>query len=232
MIPTCINASSTIQTTSKPFRQPTTTFIFDKIQRDFNALTRRVTAYHILLPNTATPTKVVIDSSGVESSSLQLYDIALTLKQKIRNKASDQMYIVDAFNEAARRYSIDKETAVRGGLLGTLVPQGYCRAPELDQACFEVPLGEVSGPIVSEYGYHLLLVEERTNCPKLDGKYTRISRGSSNENGMESTDVVMSGSQEEDGNRVGAVVVQQIVFWTFASFAGGIVAEIAARVSQ
>ena len=120
MIPTCINASSTIQTTSKPFRQPiTTTFIFDKIQRDFNALTRRVTAYHILLPSTGAPTKV-IDDSGIESSSLQLYDTALTLKQKIRNKALDQMYVVDAFNEAARRYSIDKETAVRGGLLGTL----------------------------------------------------------------------------------------------------------------
>jgi len=50
-----------------------------------------------------------------------------------------------------------------GSLLGTLVPQGYCRAQELDKACFEVPLGEISGPVESEYGYHLVLVTERTN---------------------------------------------------------------------
>lgn len=118
--------------------RPTVAFI-DVIARDFNALTRKVTAHHILLPKSS--------------------DVALALKQSIRNrvnppKGSDKepIYIVDAFSAAAERYSRDEETAVRGGLLGVLAPQGYCRAKELDAACFQVPLGEVCGPIESDYG--------------------------------------------------------------------------------
>ena len=104
------------------------------VSRDYQALTRRVTARHILLPKST--------------------DVALALKQKIRNAASpkkdsdvDPMYIVDAFSAAAAKYSQDDETAVRGGLLGEMVPQGYCRANELDQKCFEVALGDVVGKI-------------------------------------------------------------------------------------
>lgn len=121
-----------------------------RIQRDYQALTRRVTARHILLPSSD--------------------ELCLILKQKIRN--SDQ-YIVDAFEEAAKRYSQDETTNFRGGLLGELVPQGYCRSAKLDQACFEVRLGIVEGPIETEFGTHLLLVTERTNCPKLDGMQTK-----------------------------------------------------------
>ena len=104
------------------------------VSRDYQALTRRVTAHHILLPKST--------------------DAALALKQKIRNAVSpkkdsdvDPMYIVDAFSAAAAKYSRDDETAVRGGLLGEMVPQGYCRANEIDKACFEVALGDVVGKI-------------------------------------------------------------------------------------
>lgn len=187
------------------------------IKRDFQALTRRVTAYHILLPKSD--------------------EVALKLKQSIRNKAyakrgkddmqiQQPMYIVDAFNEAATKYSRCKDTASDGGLLGTLVPQGYCLAPELDRACFEVQLGEVSGPIESDFGYHLLLVEERTNCPKLDGSYTRIVRGG----GPDGTDIEFKSSASNDENQdIFIIALQQIGFWIGVSFAGGIVAEIAAK---
>jgi len=95
----------------------------------------------------------------------------LALKQRIRNKVTSPLpslvtiedsddaaeakvrrpaYIADAFLAAAKKYSCDEGTAYEGGLLGTLVPQGYCQAPELDRACFEVPLGEICGPIESE----------------------------------------------------------------------------------
>jgi hypothetical protein len=106
------------------------------------------------------------------------------------------------------------------------VPQGYCRAPELDRACFEVQLGEISGPIESDFGYHLVLVEERTNCPKLDGPYTRIARG-----GHDSTDMIFKGptKADRDGNDIMSLALKQIAFWIGISFAGGIVAEIAAK---
>ena len=183
------------------------------VNRDFQALTRRVTAHHILLPKST--------------------DVALALKQKIRNAVTPgkdinakPMYIVDAFSTAAMKYSKDEETAVRGGRLGTLVPQGYCRANELDKACFEVPLGEISGPIETEYGYHLLLVIERTNCPKLDGKYSRIMRGADGT----STTFVERGSSDKDD--LAKLALQQVGFWIAVTLAGGVVAEIAAKTAN
>ncbi|KAL9185608.1 hypothetical protein ACHAXT_003385 [Thalassiosira profunda] len=192
---------------------PTALAFIDVISRDFQALTRKVTAHHILLPKSD--------------------DVALALKQSIRNKVTPSktsdaqpMYVVDAFAAAARKYSRDEETAVNGGLLGNLVPQGWCRAKELDQACFQVPLGEICGPIESEYGYHLLLVVERTNCPKIDGKYTRIMKGS---NGF--SKVFVGGSREGNEGMI-KLGMQQIGFWMGVSLAGGVVAEMAAKASN
>ena len=183
------------------------------IQRDFQALTRRVTAYHILLPKSD--------------------EVALTLKQSIRNKSSpkkkseerEPIFVADAFSQAAKKYSRCEDTAENGGLLGKLVPQGYCLAPELDRACFEVPLGEIAGPIESDYGYHLLLVEERLNCPKLDGAYTKIVRGGNDGNQIE-----FRGKDKDDEN-LALFVMQQLGFWIGISFAGGIVAEIAVKAA-
>ena len=186
------------------------------IDRDFKALTRKVTARHILLPKSD--------------------QVALSLKQKIRNKVNpaktsekDPLYIVDAFSAAAEKYSRDEETGSNGGLLGTLVPQGYCRAPELDKACFEVPLGEISGPIESDYGYHLILVTERTNCPKLDGEFNRITKGGG-KNGAET--VFMRDSSIGGNDPIILLAFQQIGFWIAVGFSGGIVAEIAARAAN
>eukprot|EP00984_Skeletonema_dohrnii_P011183 scaffold4439_cov134-Skeletonema_dohrnii-CCMP3373.AAC.5 len=184
----------------------------DVITRDFQALTRKVTAHHILLPKST--------------------DVALSLKQSIRNKVSpkssdDPKYIVDVFSAAAQKYSRDEETAVRGGLLGTKVPQGYCRAKELDAACFKAPLGEIAGPIESEYGYHLLLVTERTNCSKLDGKYNKIIRDA---DGV-STKFVRGDSQE-GSEEIQTVALQQVGFWMGVSLAGGVLAEVAAKAAN
>eukprot|EP01083_Nonionella_stella_P068064 180467_1 len=186
------------------------------IERDFKALTRRVTAHHILLPKSD--------------------EVAISLKQRIRNKSNpakdsgrDPMFVVDAFSQAAEKFSRDEETAVRGGLLGKQVPQGYCRAPEIDKACFEVPLGQISGPIESDYGYHLLLVTERTNCPKLDGKYNRIERG---DDGTK-TVFVGDGSKQAGGSEeIGQIAMQQVGFWIAVSFLGGILAEFAAKAAS
>jgi len=190
----------------------------DIIQRDYQALTRRVSARHILLPKST--------------------DAAIALKQNIRNRiyATDdnegndnKSYIEDAFAEAAVKFSKDYETSNNGGLLGTLVPQGYCRAKELDRACFEVPLGEVCGPIESEYGYHLLLVTERTNCPKLDGGYTRIVRG-----GKNNKLAILTGPREGSKSMqedVAEFALSQVGYWIFVSLAGGILAEVAAKAA-
>ena len=68
----------------------------------------------------------------------------------------------------------------------------------------------------TEYGYHLMLVSERTNCPKLDGENTFIlqTRG----------DDVFGTLYE--GKQVGKVnlpdfVMDQVQFWTLTVVAGG-----------
>mmetsp|Transcript_18801 Transcript_18801/g.33858 ORF Transcript_18801/g.33858 Transcript_18801/m.33858 type:complete len:234 (+) Transcript_18801:173-874(+) len=210
-----ILASSNLPTTATAFINP-----IEVITRDFAALTRKVTAHHILLPKSD--------------------DVALALKQRIRNKISPPKdsdvaptYIVDAFAAAAKKFSRDGETGTKGGLLGTLAPQGYCRAVELDEACFAVPLGEVCGPIESEYGYHLLLVVERTNCPKLDGRYTKIIRG---RDGVSKVFVGEDDAGYDGGAGAGGemmkLAMQQVGFWIGVSFAGGIVAEVAAKAAN
>lgn len=186
---------------------PSSAWIFQplrQIQKDYQALTRRVTARHILLPPKSD-------------------ELCISLRQKIRSSDS---YIVDSFEAAAKRYSRDDTTNFRGGLLGELVPQGYCRSPELDRACFQVRLGVIEGPIVTEYGSHLLLVTERTNCAKLDGVNTRLQRSDAVDGGTQGILV----PSPQVGQVDAGFVIQQIAFWIGALVAGGLLAEVLARI--
>ncbi len=47
-----------------------------------------------------------------------------------------------------------------GGSLGTFGPGQM--VPEFDTACFEGTVGEVQGPIKTQFGYHVVQVTERT----------------------------------------------------------------------
>ena len=179
-----------------------------RIKNDFLALTRKTTTRHILLPRSS--------------------EVALKLKQSIRNRISqDGEYVEDAFAAAAKRYSLDKETAEWGGLLGTLAPQGYCICPELDEVCFRAPLGEVYGPVESDFGLHLVLVCERTNCPKLDGINTRIARGPNNECLL----VPPEGGPRSMSQEMAELGVQNIGFWLGTFLAAGVVSELAAKAA-
>jgi len=95
------------------------------------------------------------------------------IMKDIRNQTNNGVFVVDAFAAAARSYSDDAETAADGGELGKLINQGVIRSRELDRACFTATLGEVEGPVESEYGWHLVLTPERINCFK-DNGYVRI----------------------------------------------------------
>ena len=179
-----------------------------RIKNDFLALTRKSTTRHILLPRSS--------------------EAALKLKQNIRNRiADDGEYVEDAFSAAARRYSLDEETAKRGGLLGTLAPQGYCVCPELDEVCFRAPLGEVYGPVESDFGLHLVLVCERTNCPKLDGYNARIARGPNNECLL----MPPEGGPRTMSQEMAELGVQNIGFWLGTFLAAGVVSELAAKAA-
>ncbi len=65
----------------------------------------------------------------------------------------------DSFADVAQQYSRDPVTAARGGEIGTVV-RGQLVAP-LDSALFSLGTGQVSQPVASPYGLHLLEVEGR-----------------------------------------------------------------------
>jgi peptidyl-prolyl cis-trans isomerase D len=63
------------------------------------------------------------------------------------------------FAEAAKEYSDDNTTASKGGDLG-FFKKGEM-APEFEAAAFALKPGQISEPVRTEFGYHIIQVEER-----------------------------------------------------------------------
>lgn len=70
------------------------------------------------------------------------------------------------FAEAALQFSIDSGTAANGGELGT-IQRGQTVA-EFEEAILTAPIGELYGPVKSQFGYHLIIVEERKSIESLN----------------------------------------------------------------
>lgn len=98
-------------------------------------------ASHILLK--VTPG---IDEQGEEAVKNRLLDI--------RKEIEDGL----SFADAAKKYS-EGPSADRGGDLGFF---GRGRmVPPFEEAAFELPIGQISEPVKTQFGYHLIRVEER-----------------------------------------------------------------------
>gem|GEM_PF-298614 len=70
------------------------------------------------------------------------------------------------FAELAKDHSIDASTKDGGGLIdGVILPQypvpNLGMLPEFSKACFGLEEGEISAPVLTDRGYHLIRVEER-----------------------------------------------------------------------
>lgn len=63
------------------------------------------------------------------------------------------------FATLAAQYSIDPGSKTRGGSLGCF-RRGQM-VPAFDQAAFSLPIGQVSQPVHSPFGYHIILVSSR-----------------------------------------------------------------------
>jgi peptidyl-prolyl cis-trans isomerase C len=64
------------------------------------------------------------------------------------------------FAEIARSHSTCPSSA-RGGELGEFGPG--MMVPEFDKVVFSAPVGEVQGPVKTQFGYHLVEVTSRTD---------------------------------------------------------------------
>lgn len=77
-----------------------------------------------------------------------------------------------SFSDLAKEETLDIKTKRLGGMLGLVtknmpIPQ-LGAVPDLQAVIFDLPIGEVSRPIESSLGWHLVLVEEKIEAKALD----------------------------------------------------------------
>jgi peptidyl-prolyl cis-trans isomerase C len=72
------------------------------------------------------------------------------------------------FEDVAKTESDDTGSGENGGDLGTFGAGQM--VPEFDDVVFKAPIGQVTDPIKTAFGYHLILVEERKSKPFEDAR--------------------------------------------------------------
>ncbi|MEO8636265.1 MAG: SurA N-terminal domain-containing protein [Gemmatimonadales bacterium] len=103
-------------------------------------------------PATAYLSYVELVRAADHSDSVVAHDRALVLRKEILDGAP--------FDEVAKRESSDSVSGAKGGDLGDF-GKGTMD-PAFERAAFALPIGTVSEPVLSEFGYHLIKVESRS----------------------------------------------------------------------
>ena len=181
------------------------------IRRDWAALNMRSSTRHLMRPRTP-------------AGRSECLALKLQLREAV---ASEGTFVVDAFAALAEEHSIDEDTRLRGGLLGERLKQGECRSKELDRACFTAPLGQVSGPIESEFGHHLVLVQERIGC-RYDSGMTRVVPEACADGPNRS---VLAPAEPDEPSAVAYPIFSAALLLLFALAAGQAIAELAGLVA-
>lgn len=88
---------------------------------------------------------------------------ALVLAESIHEK----LLAGEEFSSLAKAYSADTGSAEKGGQLGFAGREVYVEA--FEEALFSLGVGEVSGPVLTEFGYHIIKLHEvEPALPKLE----------------------------------------------------------------
>lgn len=93
------------------------------------------------------------EAEQVKASHILVEDEATAkeIKQKLADGAD--------FAELAKEYSTDEGSKENGGELG-FFPRGTM-VTEFEDVAFSLPINEISEPVKSDYGYHIIKVEEK-----------------------------------------------------------------------
>ncbi len=112
----------------------------------------RVRAYSYYEPETVKARHILVkvDSSAEADMWIKAEEKALALKEKIEGGAD--------FAKTAKKVSEDDGTRAAGGDLGTF--QRGAMVPEFEKVAFTLQAGELSDPVRTSFGYHLIKVEE------------------------------------------------------------------------
>ena len=97
----------------------------------------------------------------------------LVATQQAADEARARIEAGEAFADVAREVSTDTGTAPNGGDLGWFTHEEM--VPAFADAAFSLPVGEVSQPVASEFGWHLIEVLERdADHPLTNAQITRL----------------------------------------------------------
>ena len=94
---------------------------------------------------------ILIRTETTDSDKKITYDSINNIKNNINN--------FDDFYEAAASFSDDKTSNSNGGFLG-MIDLEYYQVPELKKEISNIKLKTVSNPIKTDFGYHLIWVDE------------------------------------------------------------------------
>lgn len=103
------------------------------------------------LPATATVRIAALGKAPTAADTSAVLERALELRADIAGG--------EDFGEVARRESADPGSASMGGELGTVYP-GQA-VPAFDSAIFNGPVGQLQDPVLTNYGVHLVRVDQR-----------------------------------------------------------------------
>jgi len=70
------------------------------------------------------------------------------------------------FEDLAKEYSTDSGSAANGGDLGWFGPGNM--VPEFEEAAYKLKVDEISGPVKSEHGYHIIQVTDKKEKKSFD----------------------------------------------------------------
>lgn len=115
------------------------------------------TASHILLSVPQKAEKTALDAAKVRIDSIY---------NAIKGGAD--------FAEMAKKYSQDPGSARNGGMLPTIAPGQTVK--EFEDVAYSLKDGELSAPFLSPFGYHIILMKERSQVPPLDSMKTSITK--------------------------------------------------------
>ncbi len=119
----------------------------------FDALMREQTLYDLMLAAHGGPDTV----EQIHARHILLSDEATAKEVKAKLDAGAD------FAELAKTYSIDTSNKDNGGDLGWF-PRGQM-VPEFDNAAFALQAGQTSDIVKTDYGYHIIRVDERGERP-------------------------------------------------------------------
>ncbi len=148
--------------------------LLDKLTREaYDRMGQEIKASHIL---------IMVKSDAPAGDTLVAYNRAIEIKKRLTAGAS--------FKEMAEEFSEDPSAKSNGGNLG------YFSALQMvypfEEAAFRLPVGEVSQPVRTRFGYHLIKVEDK-----------RISRGE-----VEVSHILIRGADESSKKSIDKVYAE------------------------